>query len=75
LYVSSFILVAREHGVDTIAQAALASYPDWLRDYLQLPAQRKFVCGLSFGYADQDDPVNGYRTGRADISEVVDWRG
>jgi nitroreductase len=74
LYVSSFILAARECGVDTIAQAALASYPDWLREYFQLPAERKFVCGIAFGYADARHPVNSYRTGRANIGDVVDWR-
>lgn len=75
LYVSSFMLVARQHGVDTIAQAALASYPDWLREYFQLPADRKFVCGLSFGYADHEHPINSYRTERASITEAVKWRG
>jgi nitroreductase len=74
LYVSSFILAAHECGVDTIAQAALASYPDWLREYFQLPAERKFVCGIAFGYADARHPVNSYRTGRANIGDVVDWR-
>jgi nitroreductase len=74
LYVSSFILVARQYGVDTIAQAALASYPDLLREYFQLPGDRKFVCGVSFGYADNNLPINRYRTERADISDVVDWR-
>ncbi len=75
LYVSSFMLVARQHGIDTIAQAALASYPDLLREYFQLPVDRKFVCGLSFGYADSEHPINSYRTDRAEIAEVVDWRG
>ncbi len=75
LYISSFILAARERGIDTIAQAALASYPDWLREYFQLPAERKFVCGIAFGYADAGHPVNSYRTGRANIGDVVDWRG
>ncbi len=75
LYVSSFILAAREHGIDSIPQAALASYPDWLRAYFQLPAQRKFVCGIAFGYGDTAHPVNNTRTERADIAGVVDWRG
>ena len=75
LYVSSFILAAREHGVDTIAQAALASYPDLLRDYFQLPPERKFVCGIAFGYGDREHAINTYRTERADLSDVVDWRG
>jgi nitroreductase len=75
LYVSNFILAAREHGVDTIAQAALASYPDLLRDYFELPAERKFVCGIAFGYGDSEHAINRYRTERADLSAVVDWRG
>jgi nitroreductase len=75
LYVANFILAAREQGIDTIAQAALASYPDLLRDYFGLPAERKFVCGIAFGYGDNQQPINGYRTERADLADVVDWRG
>lgn len=75
LYVSNFILAAREHGVDTTAQAALASYPDLLRDYFGLPPERKFVCGIAFGYGDSKHVINGYRTERADVADAVDWRG
>ena len=75
LYISSFILAAREEGVDTIAQAALASYPDLLRAHFGTPPERKFLCGISFGYCDSEHPVNAYRTGRADPGDVVDWRG
>ncbi len=74
LYVSSFMLAAREQGIDSIAQAALASYPDVLREHFGLREERKFVCGLSFGYGDKDHPVNGYRTERAELGDVVDWR-
>jgi nitroreductase len=74
LYISAFMLAAREHGVDAIAQAALASYPDFLREYFQLPGERKFICGIALGYADTAHPVNSYRTGRAELEDVVDWR-
>ncbi len=73
LYVSAFMLAAREHGVDAIAQAALASYPDFLREYFELPAERKFICGIAFGYADTEHPINSYRTERAELSDVVNW--
>nr|WP_066166627.1 nitroreductase [Gordonia hydrophobica] len=72
-YVSTFLLAATTHGVATIAQAALAAYPDVLRTELGLSDDRKIVCGISFGYADSLHPVNGYRTSRADIDDVVDW--
>jgi nitroreductase len=72
-YVSSFLLAATAHGVATIAQAALAMYPNTLRDQLGLAPERTIVCGISFGYADTTHPVNGYRTSRAPLDEVVDW--
>jgi nitroreductase len=73
LYVMSLMLCLQAEGVGSIAQAALASYPDIVRDHFGLPAHRRVVCGLSFGHPDQTAPVNGYRTARAASSEVVNW--
>jgi nitroreductase len=71
LYVSNFMLAAQNLGVASIAQAALASYPDFMRDHFGLPRNRKFVCGISFGYADAGHPTNSYRTERSSIAEAV----
>ena len=71
LYVSNFMLAAGSFGVATIAQAALASYPDFIRDYFDLPGNRKMVCGISFGYADESHPINQYRTERAPVADSV----
>jgi nitroreductase len=71
LYVGNFLLAARSEGVDTIAQAALASYPDFVRSFFSLPANRKVVCGISFGFADPVDPIHSYRTERAPVAEAV----
>jgi nitroreductase len=71
LYVSNFMLAAGNLGVATIAQAALASYPDFIRDYFGLQAHRKLVCGISFGFADGRHPINSYRTARATVAESV----
>jgi nitroreductase len=73
LYVATFLLAARNCGVDCIAQAALASYPELIRRELGLPAQRKLVCGISFGYADAAHPIHAYRTERAPIEAAVAW--
>lgn len=72
-YVSNFLLAATAEGVATIAQAALASRSRAIRKYLQLPASRRVVCGISFGYRDDDHPANRFRTTRAPLSEVVNW--
>src|SRR5258706_3221351 len=73
LYVANFMLAAQNMGVAAIAQAALASYPDFIRDHFGLPPNRKFVCGISFGFADADHPINGYRTARATEAEATTW--
>lgn len=73
LYVAHFLLAAKNLGVDCIAQAALASYPDLVRREFGLPATRKLVCGISFGYADASHPILGYRTERASITDAVTW--
>ncbi len=73
LYVANFMLAAQNLGVASIAQAALASYPDFIRDHFGLPPSRKLVCGISFGYADSTHPINRYRTARATETESVTW--
>ncbi|HWH49739.1 MAG TPA: nitroreductase [Burkholderiales bacterium] len=71
LYVANFMLAAKNFGVDSIAQAALASYPDFIRSRFDLPSNRKLVCGISFGYADADHPIHRYRTERSSLGEAV----
>ena len=73
LYLMSLMLCLEAEGVSTIPQAALASYPQSVRDHLGLPAHRRVVCGLSFGYGDAAAPVNGYRTARESLEDVVHW--
>mgnify|MGYP003575612296 CR=1 FL=1 len=65
-YVAAFMLAATSLGVATIAQAALAARPQRVRECLGLPAHRRVVCGISFGFADPKHPANGFRTRRAD---------
>ncbi len=73
LYVSNFMLAAQDLGVATIAQAALASYPDFIRSHFGIPATRKFICGISFGFPDSGHPINSYRTARVGESESTTW--
>ncbi|WP_187431532.1 Nitroreductase NfnB [Roseobacter fucihabitans] len=73
-FVSAFTLAARALGVDTIAQAAIASYADFVRGYFDIDADRMILCAISFGYADPDHPANGFRTGRAGVDDILDLR-
>jgi nitroreductase len=70
-YVTSFMTAAQALGVATIAQAALAVYARSIREHFGIGDDRRVVCGIAFGRADESHPVNGYRTARATLEEVV----
>jgi nitroreductase len=72
-YVASFVLIAQSLGVASIPQAALAHHAPFVRDYFNLPDDRRVVCGISFGYQDPDHAANQFRTRRADLAETVTW--
>ncbi|MEX0316764.1 MAG: nitroreductase [Ruegeria sp.] len=73
-FVTAFTLAAEALGIASIPQAAVASYGPFLHRYFDIPEDRLILCAISFGYPDADHPANGFRTERADLSEVVDWR-
>lgn len=73
-FVTAFTLAASALGVATIAQAAIAAYAPVVRAHLEIPADRLILCAISFGYADENAPINQFRTARADTSDIIDWR-
>jgi len=70
-YVSNFMLAAQALGLGTIPQAALARHSALIRRHFNLAADRRVVCGISFGYADHGHRVNSYRTSRAKVADTV----
>jgi len=72
-YVANFMLAAQANGVASIAQAALAAYPEFWRKRLSLGGDRLIVCGISFGYEDSAHPANRFRTTRASTEDVLRW--
>lgn len=71
LFVNTFLLGAQSLGLAAAPQAALASYASFIRDHFAIPDHRRVVAGVSFGYADLEHPVNGFRTARASLADVV----
>lgn len=74
-FVALFTLAAQARGVASIPQAAVAAQAPFLRDWFAIPENRHILCAISFGYADPDHPANAFRTERARLTEVLDWRG
>lgn len=74
-FVSVFPLAAQALGVASIPQAAIASYAPLLRAHFNIGEDRTILCAISFGYEDAEHPANSFRTERAPLSEILDWRG
>lgn len=70
-YIATFMLAAKAMGVAAIAQAALAMHSSVLKNTLKISAERRVVCGISFGYANEAHPANSFRTTRATLAEAV----
>jgi len=74
-FVALFTLAAEARGISSIPQAAVAAQAPFLRDWFAIPEHRHILCAISFGYEDKTHPANTFRTARAPLSEVIDWRG
>lgn len=73
-FVAAFTTAATALGIATIPQAAIASYSGLVHRHFDIGEDRLVLCAISFGYADMDDPANAFRTERADVNDIVDWR-
>ena len=75
MYMQTFMLLAREEGLHTCAQEAWSSWSATIREYLSIPDELMLFSGLAIGYADENQPINGWRTDRAPLNEFVVWDG
>jgi nitroreductase len=73
MFLQNILLAARGFGLETCPQAAMAEYPDIVRGILGVPETFSLICGIALGYADDDDPVNGYRTEREPVESFTVW--
>ena len=71
MFLQSVMLAATELGLGTCPQAALAEYPDIVREALGVGGDKLLLCGMALGYEDVAAPVNGYRTPRIPLEDFV----
>lgn len=73
IYLGYFLLAAQALGLAAVPQAAIAHYADVLRRELDVPADRRILCAVSFGVKDESHPSNQFRTTRASAEEYADY--
>ncbi|WP_420108374.1 nitroreductase family protein [Mycolicibacter arupensis] len=73
IYLQTILLLLRESGLDSCAQANWAEYAPTVANLLDWPANRSLYCGVSIGYADAGHPVNRLPRHREPVSGYVQF--
>ena len=73
MFLQNIMLAAQEYNLATCPQAAMAEFPNIVRDTLQLPASKHIICGMALGYPDKQAPINQYRTTREPVESFTSW--
>jgi nitroreductase len=58
MFLQTFMLLAREAGLDTCAQEAWAMRAESVQAFTEADPDLLLFCGMAIGYRDPDAPVN-----------------
>ena len=75
MFMQSIMLLAREEGLHTAPQEAWAIWYKTVSKFLNIPEELMLFCGMGIGYADEDDPINTFRSKRVNIQDFADFIG
>ena len=70
MFLQTFMLLAREVGLDTCPQEAWAMKQESVTAFVEAPDELMLFCGMAIGYQDEFEKVNELRTSRRPIE---DW--
>ena len=75
MFIQSVMLLAREEGLHTAPQEAWAIWYKTVNKFLDIPEELMLFCGMGIGFADENDPINTFRSKREDIDDFADFIG
>jgi nitroreductase len=69
MFLQTFMLLAKEAGLDTCAQEAWSMKHDSVSKFLEASENEMLFCGVALGYKDDQAKVNQFRSERRPIGE------
>ncbi len=75
MFMQNIRVAARGHGLHTCPQAAWNGFAKIILPHIGAGPDEMLVCGMSLGYANPDEPVNGFHTPREPVSAFTRWLG
>lgn len=73
IFMQNIMLLAEHFGLGTCPQAAMANYPDIIREELAINKKMKIVCGMSIGYIDQSAGLNRANIKKESYQSFATW--
>lgn len=73
MFLQSIMLSATHLGLGSCMQAALAEYPDIVREELNIGNEKILLCAMALGYEEKDAVINSYRTERIALEEFTQF--
>lgn len=73
MFLQTFMLAARGHGLHTCPQAAWNGFSSIILPHIGAGPGEMLVCGMSLGYADESALVNTFRTPRVPATDFTTW--
>lgn len=67
----ALMMAAQDFGVQSVPAFSLSVYPDLVREELAIPADLALAIGIALGYADDEAPLNSFRSTRRPFADVV----
>ena len=75
MFIQNVMLLAHERGLATCPQEAWAAVHRTVREFLDLPEDRIFYCGIALGQADPDAAINACATDREPVEAFARFQG
>jgi len=69
MFLQTFMLLAKEAGLDTCAQEAWSMKHDSVSEFVKADSNDILFCGMSIGYEDASDPINDLKSERRPLEE------
>ncbi len=73
IYLQTIMLLMTENGLASCPQGALAMYTDAVHELANIPENHAIMFGLSFGYAEEEAPINRFNVGREKLDSCVEF--
>ena len=73
MFLQNLMVAARAHGLHTCPQAAWNGFARIILPHIGAGEKEMLVCGMSLGYLDESQKVNGFHTPREPVAGFTRW--